>query len=118
MCNGLGVCRTLVIEPTTSESQDADGVVWSLPAFVPLLKINEGGNLTLSNFTIWAKTDECNGVVPRREWFFHGRQLNAPVFGGILPRAFIMGPNDSGSKGVNEDPAAVTIQSMRFKFER
>eukprot|EP00884_Botryococcus_braunii_P012405 jgi/Botrbrau1/21165/Bobra.0061s0058.1 len=111
------LCRSLVIEPSTSEGQDADGVVWSLPAFVPLLNIKEGGNLFLSNFTIMAKTDECNRVAPKREWFLLGKHMSTPVFGGLLPRAFVMAPSIGGDV-LDENPASVTLQSMRFKFER
>lgn len=111
------LCRSLVIEPSFSEGQDADGLVWSLPAFVPLLNIKEGGHLTLTNFTIVAKTDECRGVTPKREWFFQGEHLSMPVFGGLIPRTFMMTPGN-GTDGMDGNPASVNLQSMRFKFER
>lgn len=113
----IGSGRSLVIEPSTYEDQDADGVIWSLPAFVPLLNIKEGGSLTLSNFTIMAKTDECKGIISKREWFFQGKHISMPVFGGLLPRAFMMTPNN-GVELLDGNPAAVSLQSMRFKFER
>lgn len=108
-------CRSLAIERTFSEGDD--DVVWTVPAYVPFLNLREGGSLTMSNFTIWAAADDCGSWHPRRQWFYQNHSMEVAVFGGILPRAFMVGKSTSVPQEYNF-PAAITLQSMCVKFER
>lgn len=109
--------RSLAIERTMSGHGDDDDVVWTVPAFDPLLSLREGGSLTLSNFTIWAAADDCVVWHPRRQWFYQNHSLEVAVFGGILPRAFIVGKSTAVPQEYSF-PAAITLHSMWVKFER